>query len=181
MKPIAQVVAELSSMEQRALPKRPDSGADRRDGEDSDYRKAYGRDGRAPYGRPLRAAFYQYLPEAPRHSLPNVDGCREYVRQIDETIERGCWSAGEMDRLRQLKVIWSRRAKGQDLRYKTHGNLPGNRDRGKARPHSARAVITEIQNAINESNDGVKVARSEQKFVVDPKWPFGRFNPDRGV
>ena len=183
MKPIAQVAAELQKAERRPLPlKRNDGGLERRDQEDSDYRRAWGNSqGKAPFGKPLRAAFYQYLPEAPRHTTPNIDGCRMYVQQIDETIERGCWSTYEMGRLRQLRKIWDRRAKGLDLRYKAHGNMPGNLDSRPARPNSARTILQKIYDAIAESGGKVKVARQEQKFVIDPKWPLGRFNPDRRV
>jgi hypothetical protein len=184
MKPIAQVAAELQKLDRRPLPVRPSAGMERRDGEDSDYRRAWGTGGKAPFGRPLRAAFYQYLPESPRHTLPDPDACRVYVGQIDETLERGCWSPNEIERLRQLRRIWDRRAKGLDLRYKAHGNMPGvnnAHDRKHDRPNSARSIMEKIQAAIAESNGKVKAARQEQKFVVDPKWPLGRPNPDRRV
>ncbi len=167
--------------------------ADARTEEDAAYRRAYGTGGKAPYGKPLRAAFYQYLPESPRHTSANEDECRRYVRQIDETLEQDCWSGNERERLRQLRKIWNRRATGRDARYLTHGNAGGKTNKvwkAHAAPGSARMVFTEVQQAIVESNAryfeamGSKVVRDappEQKFVVDKRWPMGRANPSRRV
>lgn len=181
MKSMAEVVATLSKTEQRARPTRT-SQVNPRDEEDAAYRAAWGQDGKAPYGRPLRAAFYEFLPQAPRHTKPDPDGCRVYVMQITECMERGCWSRREMDRLRTLRKMWDRRARGEDARYIAHGNAPGRTnalDRKSARPGDGRSTFEAIQNAIRESGGLVKPAPPTQKFVVDAKWPFGRPNSDR--
>lgn len=154
---------------------------DPRDESDSAYRHAWGRDGKAPFGRPLRAAFYQYLPEAPKHTRPNIDAYFDYVRQIDDTIERGCWSNREITRLNVLRKIWDRRARGLDMRYKTCGNVRGQGRGEKAAAHqpgSARTCIEAIYARIAESGAGQVVGRPTQAFLVDPKWPLGRPNPD---
>jgi hypothetical protein len=158
---------------------------------DSAYRAAWGIAGRRPYGTGLRAAFYEFLPDAPRHTRPDIDGCKHYVRQIIETLERNCWTQRERDRLNMLRKIWTRRAEGLDSRYITHGNSPG---RGlaaglwkNAPSRGVRKIFDEMQTAIAESdaryyaNAGIKVSRPaprSAKYVVDAKFPFGRFNPD---
>ena len=171
MTSLAQIVADLRRhVEQRPHQER-DERPDVRDDQDAGYRAAYGT---KPFGHALRAAFYQYLPPAPVHLAPQPDACRAYVGQIDDCIERGCWSRNERLRLRRLRATWDRRAQGRDVRYLIAGNRPGRvaADRGHTHPQS---VFQQIQDILQPGRARTPVPA----FVDDVNWPLGRPNAER--
>lgn len=172
-----QIAARLRHLDPKPRRAPRQQRVDPREDADADYRAAWGRDGKAPYGIPLRAAFYQYLPEAPKGRFAGRDDAARYVLEINRVIEMQQWSAQERERLRQLQRKWTARAEGRDARYLVLGTQGGINN--KCRKKTAADIICAIRDAINESA-GVKAAPT-QKYVVDPKWPFGKPNPDRRV
>ena len=145
--------------------------------EDSAYRRRYGKNGRAPYGRPLRAAYYQHLPPAPRGKHLTREDAAIYVAKIQRVIDMECWTRREKEVLRVLKARWGKRARGEDPRYAAMGNAPGVNNR--FRKKTLADDIAAMRELIRESKTKTKGGRATTKFVSDPKWPLGRFNPDR--
>lgn len=151
--------------------------ADPRKEEDAAYRRAYGTDGKAPWGRPLRAAFYQYLPDAPTGAHISHDAARVYADRIQQVLDRDEWTKDERNRLKVLKKRWVKRASGHDARFEAMGVQGGVNEKYRKKTPDDRLKV--LRDEIAKSQG--RPTRPEQKFVVDPKWPFGKPNVDRPV
>ncbi len=143
---------------------------DPRKEEDAAYRRAYGKDGKAPWGHPLRAAFYQYLPEAPAGRYVSHEDAQRYAAKIQSVLDMEQWTKDERNRLKVLKRRWDARAAGKDARFEALGVQGGLNE--KHRPKSVRDIILVIRHELEASLG--RPVNSEQRFVVDAKWPFGK-------
>lgn len=97
--------------------------------EDAAYRSAWGLRGKRPFGRGLRAAFYIYLPDAPRGRFLTRADAAEYVTLLDRVAEGHRWPAHEREKLRALRIRWTRRAEGEDARFNALGVTGGVNER----------------------------------------------------
>ena len=125
----------------------------------------------------MRAAFYQFLPECPKGRYIGRDDAARYVAEIARVMDMERWTRRERETLRQLKQKWTARATGKDSRYLAMGNAPGLND--KHRKQTAADIVGAIRSAISSSLAEAAPSSPTQKFVIDPKWPLGRANPDR--